>query len=208
MNKILFVEYLPHGAKSRTLFLKEAFLNSLQDSAVTYLNLVEDAPEFFNEERMSNYVKRNYNLESLSSSESASLAKIDDAVKAFKNHDTIVLCCPVHNFGFPAAVKAWIDNVIIVGETFGKDSQNQPIAFPDKKMLLLYTSGGDYPKDKATAEYPYWGTMAVHFNILTNFLGVKDAAVISAATSNPTTKDEQETNAINQAEKLVFDWAL
>lgn len=208
MNKILFVEYLPHGNQSRTLFLKEAFLNSLQDSEVNFLNLVETPPQFFNEERMRSYVRRNYNREKISATEEQALTEIDAAVQSFKNHDTIVLCCPVHNFGFPAAIKAWIDNVVIIGETFGKDSEDNPISFPDKKMLLLYTSGGDYPKDKATADYPYWGTMAVHFNIIANFLGMKDTAVISAATSNPATKSDQETNAINQVEKLIFDWAI
>lgn len=62
--------------------------------------------------------------------------------------DLLVVGMPMYNFGVPAPLKAWIDNVVRVGITFGFDrSRNSepywPMLSPGKRLIIL-TSRGDY----------------------------------------------------------------
>lgn len=70
---------------------------------------------------------------------------IDEVIAA----DLIVAGVPMYNFGMPAQFKAWIDNVVRVGRTFGFDRSRQgepywPLLADQGKHLVLLGSRGDY----------------------------------------------------------------
>jgi len=57
----------------------------------------------------------------------------------------------MYNFGVPAQLKAWIDNVVRVGVTFGFDRGRAgepywPMLSPGKRLVIL-TARGDYGYD-------------------------------------------------------------
>lgn len=65
--------------------------------------------------------------------------------------DLIVIGAPMYNFGVPAQLKAWIDNVVRVGVTFGFDRSRAgdpywPMLPPGKRLVIL-TARGDYGYD-------------------------------------------------------------
>jgi FMN-dependent NADH-azoreductase len=65
--------------------------------------------------------------------------------------DLLVIGAPMYNFGLPAQLKAWIDNIVRVGVTFGFDRARVgepywPLLAPGKRMVLL-TARGDYGYD-------------------------------------------------------------
>lgn len=70
---------------------------------------------------------------------------VDEVIAA----DLIVAGVPMYNFGMPAQFKAWIDNVVRVGRTFGFDRSRQgepywPLLADQGKRLVLLGSRGDY----------------------------------------------------------------
>lgn len=72
-------------------------------------------------------------------------ALVDEVIAA----DLIVAGVPMYNFGMPAQFKAWIDNVVRVGRTFGFDRSRQgepywPLLADQGKRLVLLGSRGDY----------------------------------------------------------------
>lgn len=65
--------------------------------------------------------------------------------------DLLVIGVPMYNFGLPSPLKAWIDNVVRVGLTFGFDRTRDgepywPMLAPGKRLVIL-TSRGDYGYD-------------------------------------------------------------
>jgi FMN-dependent NADH-azoreductase len=58
----------------------------------------------------------------------------------------LVLGVPMYNFGPPAGFKAWIDNVVRVGETFGFDPQAAdpytPLLADRPRSVVLLTARG------------------------------------------------------------------
>lgn len=77
------------------------------------------------------------------------LAESDALVDELIAADVIVAGVPMYNFGMPAQLKAWIDNVVRVGRTFGFDRNREgepywPMLADGGKRLVLLSSRGDY----------------------------------------------------------------
>jgi FMN-dependent NADH-azoreductase len=67
---------------------------------------------------------------------------VDELVAA----DLILIGAPMYNFGIPSPLKAWIDNIVRVGRTFGFDRAREgapywPLLAPGKQLVLLCAHG-------------------------------------------------------------------
>ncbi|QQQ01774.1 FMN-dependent NADH-azoreductase [Lysobacter enzymogenes] len=77
------------------------------------------------------------------------LAESDALVEELLAADLVVVGVPMYNFGMPAQLKAWIDNVVRVGRTFGFDRAREgepywPMLADQGRQLVLLSSRGDY----------------------------------------------------------------
>ncbi|MBJ7510163.1 NAD(P)H-dependent oxidoreductase [Brevundimonas sp.] len=76
------------------------------------------------------------------------LAESDALTDALMKADLVVIGAPMYNFGLPAPLKAWIDNVVRVGMTFGFDRARSDVPYwpmlPTGKRLIILTARGDY----------------------------------------------------------------
>lgn len=59
--------------------------------------------------------------------------------------DVLVISCPVYNFGIPAPLKAWIDNIVREGKTYtfgeGRNAKRVYGLLHNKLVVLLQSSG-------------------------------------------------------------------
>lgn len=79
----------------------------------------------------------------------AALFESDRLVDELISADIVVAGVPMYNFGVPAQFKAYIDNVVRVGRTFGFDRAREGVPYwpmlNDKpRKLVLLSSRGDY----------------------------------------------------------------
>lgn len=79
------------------------------------------------------------------------LAESDQLAAELVAADLVVIGAPMYNFGVPAQLKAWIDNVVRVGVTFGFDRSRAgepywPMLPPGKRLAIL-TARGDHGYD-------------------------------------------------------------
>jgi len=77
------------------------------------------------------------------------LAESDALVDELLAADVIVAGVPMYNFGPPAQFKAYIDNIVRVGRTFGFDRARPgepywPLLTDQRKRLIVLSSRGDY----------------------------------------------------------------
>ena len=69
-------------------------------------------------------------------------ATADALLDEVKAADTLVIALPVYNFGIPAHLKAWIDNIARKGESFTY-TENGPIGLlTGKRAFVAYTAAG------------------------------------------------------------------
>lgn len=75
------------------------------------------------------------------------LRESDALVNELEAADLILIGAPMYNFGVPSPLKAWIDNIVRVGRTFGFDRSREGAPYwpmlPPGKQLVVISARGD-----------------------------------------------------------------
>ncbi len=101
------------------------------------------------------------------------LAESDALVEELKRADTVVITVPIYNFGVPAALKAWVDQVARARVTF-KYTENGPVGLLDGKKAYLVVASGGTPVE---SEIDFATGYMKH---ILGFIGIHDVTVIGA----------------------------
>lgn len=103
----------------------------------------------------------------------ARLAGSEVLVSELEAADILVIGMPIYNFGIPAALKAWIDQVARARRTFRYTEAGPEGLLTGKKVFVVITSGGteiggplDFVSD--------------YLRHVLGFLGMKDVTLIAA----------------------------
>lgn len=82
-----------------------------------------------------------------------------ELVVELETADELLLAVPMYNFSIPSTVKAWFDQVIIVGRTAGGGAPDVPGGLAQTKVTVVAVQGGSYrpgtPKDGWDHQQPY-----------------------------------------------------
>lgn len=104
----------------------------------------------------------------------AKLAGSDALVEEIEAADTLVIGVPIYNFGVPAALKAWIDQIARAKRTF-KYTENGPVGLLEgKTAYLVIASGG-------TASGSEIDFATGYMKHVLGFVGITDVHVIDAS---------------------------
>ncbi|WP_397542617.1 NAD(P)H-dependent oxidoreductase [Roseovarius salis] len=101
------------------------------------------------------------------------LAQSDTLVAELEQADTLVIGLPVYNFGLPAALKAWIDQVARAGVTFRYTANGPEGLLTGKRAIIAMASGGTEAESAIDFATPYLRHMLA-------FLGITDVTVVAA----------------------------
>jgi FMN-dependent NADH-azoreductase len=132
------------------------------------------------------------------------LAESDALVDELEGADVVVAGVPMYNFGMPSTMKAYIDNIVRVGRTFGFDRSR-----PDDPYLPLLSSGKRLVILSARGDYGYasgermghLNHVEPHLKSVFAFLGVTEAH--SIAVEYDEFADDRLTRSLAEAEGLV-----
>jgi FMN-dependent NADH-azoreductase len=151
--KTLVVEYLPRGGRSHTKKLLDAFLDEVKGTELVRVDLCKDVPDLFLPERLDAYIHRDYLGETLPPEKAALLSGMDRLAQQVVASDALVVATPMHNFSFPAIVKAWFDAVMLKGQTWTVGETGFVGLMKGKPALLLMASGGIWKDNLAHLEH-------------------------------------------------------
>ncbi len=200
--KTLVVKYLPTGSNSNTKKLLDVFLEETKSQNIETLDLLKDSMPIFNEASIQAYYKRNYGGQKLDAVEARTLEKNDQLIAQIKSADVVVLAYPMHNFGIPAAVKAYLDAVIFKGETFDYGVKSMA----GKKVLTLFTSGGIYSEETFNFDYPNWNTIALQSKAMYGFMGFDDIETIGTSLRDEATASEKLAEVRSKVKTIIAKW--
>ncbi len=133
------------------------------------------------------------------------LAESDALVDELLGADVIVAGVPMYNFGVPAGFKAYIDNIVRVGRTFGFDRSRPglpywPMLTEMHKRLVVLSARGDYgyePEERMA----HANHVEPHIRTVFGYLGIDD--VYSVAVEYDEFGDERLQNSLTQAERRI-----
>lgn len=101
------------------------------------------------------------------------LALSDTLIAELQAADVLVLGVPVYNFGVPAALKAWIDQIARAGVTF-RYTENGPEGLMKGKRAIIALSTGGTP---VGSEIDFASGYLRH---ILGFIGITDVEIIAA----------------------------
>jgi FMN-dependent NADH-azoreductase len=115
--------------------------------------------------------------------------------------DEIVIATPMFNLNLPAALKAWIDQVVRAGQTFAVNSDGFVGLAKGKRAKILVTSSGDYRPGTPAAGYDF---LSPYLRGILGFIGITDVEFVYAHSLS----DEQQrapslAEAQSRARKLA-----
>ena len=108
-----------------------------------------------------------------SDAQRAKLAGSDALVREVMDADVWVIATPIYNFGVPASLKAWIDQIARARVTFRYTEQGPQGLLAGKKVYILTATGGTEVGSAIDFATPW-------LKFVLGFLGISDVEVIAA----------------------------
>lgn len=140
-----------HGSHTRRLGARfvEGWLKHQPDTRVVYRDVGQNPPAPVS----GAWIEAAFTPEAArSTAMREALAESDELVGELLAADVVVIGVPMYNFGPPAQLKAYIDNIVRVGLTFGFDRKREgvpywPMLADMGKRLVLLSARGDFGYD-------------------------------------------------------------
>lgn len=127
------------------------------------------------------------------------LAQSDALVAELQAADVLVIATPIYNFGVPASLKAWIDQVARARLTFRYTEHGPEGLLAGKKAYILVATGGT----AIGGEYDF-ATPWLRFML--GFLGITEVEVLAADQGMARGEQAYQAAAEAVAQVLERDW--
>ena len=195
---ILHVSSSPLGDKSVSRELSASLIDHLlkqyPDSTLINRDLVATPPPHLNGLVIGGfYTPADQRDETLNNAVKLS----DELIGELKKADIIVIGAPMHNFSIPSSLKAWIDHVARVGETFSYGENGAEGLLVGKKTYVTSARGGVYSQDPmASLDH-----QETYLKTVLDFIGLTDVIFIRA--EGVAMGDEAAEQAITQAKTQI-----
>jgi FMN-dependent NADH-azoreductase len=121
----------------------------------------------------------------------AATALSDTLIAELKSADELLIASPMYNFTIPAALKAWIDQVVRINQTFSYDGQNFKGLVTARRATIVSAYGaGGYLGGGPLASADFCFT---YLKFVLNFLGVPavEQIGVEATTGDAATVNRQ-----------------
>lgn len=174
MSKILRIDSSARTSRSLTRMLADTFirtwLSKRPQDEITRRDVGINPPPFVSEEWIAAAFAKGRSRE-----QEQLLALSDELIAEVAEAEFIVLAAPMYNYGMPASLKAWFDQVVRVDRTFTfdlarGDAPIEPVF--SGKTLILFTSRGEFGFGPG---WPNEGrdSLTPHVQTVSRYLGVE-----------------------------------
>jgi len=121
-------------------------------------------------------------------------------LQEFLEADIVVVGAPMYNFTVPTQLKAWIDRILVAGETFRYGAQGAEGLAGDKRVIIAIARGGVYGAALPSAAAEHAET---YLRTVFGFIGIVDPEVIVAeGLLGPEQREKAVAEALQAATKL------
>jgi FMN-dependent NADH-azoreductase len=135
----------PHAAEAATNRMVQHLVARLPAGSTEVVNLAETDIQPLDKDMLDAIVHAVFQRQQPDSGQRALLARSGEVIAKVKSSPRLVIAYPMYNFGIPARLKDWLDNIVMPGQTFQYDESGTPKGLMGAhKALLLQASGSVY----------------------------------------------------------------
>ncbi|WP_433810617.1 FMN-dependent NADH-azoreductase [Flavobacterium johnsoniae] len=125
----------------------------------------------------------------------------NEAIKTLLESDVIVIGVPLYNFGIPAVLKGWIDQIARAGKTFSYSAEGPKGLVTDKKVYLSIASGAIFSE----GPYKSYDFSESYLRAVFGFLGMTDVTTFRVeGTAIPDFAENALPKALSSVEEFAF----
>lgn len=170
MTNALLVHSTARTANSVTRNLTKQVIDHLSPDVIIERDLIDAVPQIDEAWVGANFTP----AEDRTAAQSDVLTLSDTLVDELQEANTIVIGVPIYNFGIPASLKAWIDQICRAKVTF-KYGENGPEGLlTGKRAIIVVASGGVKIGSDADMATPYMKQVL-------GFVGITDVTIVGAS---------------------------
>ena len=107
----------------------------------------------------------------------ADLAASGETLREFLAADVVVIGVALYNFTVPSQLKAWVDRIVIAGQTFRYGPNGAEGLAGGKRVILAVARGGHYGPGAPAESFEHAET---YLRTVFGFIGVRDLEVVVA----------------------------
>lgn len=201
-QKILKIITSTKGETSFSNQLSDAVIEKLKaanpDSNVQTLDLSKTPLPYLTDSHISALYAP---AETHSVEQTAALRHSDEAIERLLDSDVIVIGVPLYNFGIPAVLKGWIDQVARAGKTFSYSAEGPKGLVTDKKVYLSIASGAIFSE----GPYKSYDFSESYLRAVFGFLGMTDVTTFRVeGTAIPDFAENALPKALSAVEEFAF----
>jgi FMN-dependent NADH-azoreductase len=115
----------------------------------------------------------------------------------FLESDVIVIGAPMYNFTLPSQLKAWLDRVLIAGETFAYGPDGPKGLAAGKRVIIALSRGGFYGESSPAAALEHAES---YLKAVFGFIGIVPEFVVAEGVS---IGPDQRAQAIESATDII-----
>lgn len=104
-------------------------------------------------------------------------AAANPALREFLDADVIVIGAPMYNFGVPSQLKAWIDHIVVAGQTFSYGPEGVVGLAAGKRSIVAHARGNFYSEGHPAGPHEHAES---HLRSVLGFIGITDVAFVVA----------------------------
>ncbi len=202
MTKLLVIEVSPRGDYSASRTLATDFVSSWKGrnpgGEVTVRDLQQTHLPFVD----MNWIAGAFSPPEQRTPEMQdALAIGDEMIAELKAADHILIATPMYNFSIPAVLKAWVDHVCRVGETFTMAYEG---LVTGKKATVIVASGSDFSPG---TPYEAANVASTYLQQILGFIGIKDVEVVLAGRTLALMTGETSVDAFRDAHRPELEEA-
>lgn len=135
----------PYSSASATNRMVAHLLSKLPVGSAQTVNLAETDIQPLDKAVLEMFVATVFQGQQPNAEQTALLTRLMSVVNQVKSARRLVIAYPMYNFGIPARLKDWLDNLVVPGETFRYGADSTPRGLMSAhKVLLLQASGSVY----------------------------------------------------------------
>src|SRR5712691_1538524 len=175
MKNILYIKSSPRGPQSYSQKVAQSIVDELQTSHpaanVVVRNLAQNPPPHVGEAFVGAI---SIPPDQRNPEQSAALNISDALIDELAAADIVVLAVPMHNFGPPSTLKAWIDHVVRARRTFSYTEKGPEGLLKGKQAIVVVARGGVYSEGPMKA----LDFQESYLRSVLGFIGIADVRVV------------------------------
>jgi FMN-dependent NADH-azoreductase len=134
-------------------------------------------------------------------SPAAAFPASEPLIKELEQADAVVIATPMHNYAVPAALKAWIDQIVRIHRSFASTSSGKVGRLRDRPVYIVVASGGWFTRTSPSGAPAQPDFLTPYLRAVLNTIGLTDLHVISL--EGVTRGPDNLHQAIEQARSML-----